>query len=332
MPDCFHVQLLRVTEAEHGPTVHYGGRFRNIASELPRPFSQYPSIVTFTSNKRNPLRTIYPESRLSFHRHHGLANIALDLKTVNNDHPVIIADCSLVKAERRLSQTSNHKCHESVSLPIQWPPNTAPSRGADLATFVQVRLLFLFTDVICIFGEDYDGLPGTAAKLASWAAIGSSSTLPRRTRPRLVVAYRENVEASHYRSELLAIRGFSECFSSLAVVKIEGTTRLQPVKDTLDQEIQHARLARRETNTQFSAVHLAEFFGNALLNFSQVPHSKFDFVSSTRVYVPISHEFKHHLRAFMAQCIEHRVPQRVALSYVASALLMDSCPPGMHRK
>jgi hypothetical protein len=135
-----------------------------------------------------------------------------------------------------------------------------------------------------------------------------------------------------YRSELLAIPGFSESFSSLKVLNIVGTTRflLTAVKDTLDQELQNTRLKQVKTYTLFSAIHLATLFKSAVRKFSQSPDKEFYFVQSSRHYTPVSQEFEHHLRAFMDLCIKHRVPRTAALSYVASTILLNSFPPDVH--
>ena len=339
MSDCTHVQLLRITQAEGGFSIHYGSRLRNIADGLPRPSSQCPSALALMGrrDKRNIIRKIYPESRISNHRQHGIANVVLDPNTIGHDYPLLIVDCSWSDTERQHSHAAEEKCHGISNYPIQWPARSSSPQWTDLVKFVHVKLLFLFIDVLCIFSEDYDGLPGVAAQLASWASVGSASTLPRSTRPRVVVVTRVDEQifgslASLYRSELLAISRFSELFSSLEVVNTVGTTRLllTAVKDTLDQELQGARSNRIETYTLFSAIHLATLFESALRKISQSPDNKFHFIQSSRHYTPVAQEFKHHLRAFMGLCVEHRVPRTAALSYVASTILLDSFPPDVH--
>ena len=59
--------------------------------------------------------------------------------------------------------------------------------GRGVINTFQARLLFLHVDFLYIFSGDFNGLPGIRAQLSAWAVAGSASTLPQRTRPRLVV-------------------------------------------------------------------------------------------------------------------------------------------------
>lgn len=228
-------------------------------------------------------------------------------------------------------------CH-TISLPIHWSPNEASLQGEELLTLFQARLLFLHVDVLCIFSGDFHGLSGIRAQLSAWAAAGSTSTLSQRTRLRLVLIVQVDSESFekedfHYRSEILALLGFWSCFSCLKIFNIMGTTRqlLAPIKKVLDQELQHARTRRLEIRTQFSAIHLAAFFEGALRKFVGAPRRHFNFIMCTRRQIPINPEFKLHLRAFTLLCLDCRIPQAIVSSFVASAVLLDSYPPGMHR-
>jgi hypothetical protein len=341
MPDCPHVPLLRIIQDDSGSiSLHYGSRLRTLANGLPRPSTQHPSLLALVGRKGkgDPTRNLYPESRHSNHRRQDVANIVLHPDTTNHDYPLFIADCCPTTVEWHRSASADERCHGISNHPIHWPTTWSSSlKRDDLATWVHARLLLLFVDVLCIFGADCDGLPGVAAKLASWAAAGSASKLPQKTLPRVVVVTRvdEDVfetQVSLYTSELLAIPRFSESFSSLNVVNISGISRAQlaPLRRTLEREAEVARLNRLETRTLFSATRMAAFFESALRSFSQCPDAKFDFVKSSREYNPVAQEFRTHLRAFLRLSIEHHVPRVVTLSYVASTILLDSFAPDMH--
>ncbi len=64
--------------------------------------------------------------------------------------------------------------HECKTYPLRWKPSPEYS----MFNIVHAQLFFLFTDVICIFADDFDGLEQIVERLVAWAIIGSASNLP----------------------------------------------------------------------------------------------------------------------------------------------------------
>ena len=127
MSDYIHVQLLRITQAEGRFSIHYGSRLRNIADRLPQPSSQCLSVLALISrrDKRNIIRKIYPESRISNHRQHSIANVVLDPNTISHDYPLLIIDCSWSDTKQQHSHATEEKCYSISNYPIQWPTKSS---------------------------------------------------------------------------------------------------------------------------------------------------------------------------------------------------------------
>lgn len=329
---------------ENGFVLQYGNRLNNITRSLPHPVKQHPSIVLFVGkqSKARALRAIYPGNGISNSRNYGIAKICVDPATINDDHPVLIADSCPEYTQTNLR--GKHACHEISNHPVAWPDNeNRPPTQQAVGNYIYARMLSLFIDVLCIFAQDCGGLDGVAERLASWTAIGSASSLPGNVRPRLLIVTSISgpdfdSEALRFRLRVLSDPKFSELFSSLKVVNVLGSTRppspalFSSLGMILRDEISTARAERINTQTLFSMVHVTAFFEMALCNFATSPQHTFDFIASTRESNPVPANFRQHLTSFMGLSSEHKLPENILWDFIASAIILDGFPPDMHCK
>jgi hypothetical protein len=200
----------------------------------------------------------------------------------------------------------------------------------------------MFIDVLCIFAQDCGGLDGVADVLAARITIGSASSLPISTRPRLVVVTSISepefeAEALRFRLRVLSDPKFPESFSKLSVVNVLNSTRLPlelfgELETALQDEIGAARLERMNTHTLFSMIHTTDFFNKAIRNFASSPLQAFDFIRCTREDHPVSPSFQQHIESFLGLCSENKISERFLWDFIASAIVLDGFPADMHRE
>lgn len=346
MASCSHVQWLRLHQEQSLFTLQDGNQLYNIAHSLPHLMKQCPSLLFFLgkSSKSTALRNIYPGIRFSSYRHHGIANICIDPKTANDDYPLIVADGFQDGAAYANINITNYKCHETTSHLVDWSEHDGgPPQRQDIVDLISARLLSLFVDVICIFAEDYGGLANVVLQLTKWAAYGSASSLPSTVRPRVVVVTHIpgdmfDSEVLRFCSQLFSTPKFSETFSSLNVVNLLGKLRstshsqFSALKEVLGQELQTSRFARTVSSVLFSSLHLSIFFGKALSRFVKRPKALFDFIRASRDGNSVNLQLQNHISTFMSLSLANKLPDSVPLPFIASAILLDSFPPGMHRE
>ena len=104
----------------------------------------------------------------------------------------------------------------------------------------------------------------------------------------------------------------------------------RPLETLLLHELDLARIARVERRLLFSAVHLDALLRKAALHVAQNPHTIFNYILAARQNYPVDESLTDHLRSFVALSKNAEVSESAVSDYVASALLMDSYPPGMH--
>lgn len=339
---CAHQSWLRVHQDGSSFFLQYGNRLNNITHSLPHPERQYPSLIFFVGkqSKARAVRALFPGNSISRCRNYGIANICLDPATLNDEHPVLLADSTPDHPQKNLR--GKVACHEITNYPVSWSDSENSLASQDLVDHIHARILSLFTDVLCIFAQDCGGLDAVAERLATWTAIGSASSLPGSVRPRLLIVTSIsgsgfNSEALRFRLRVLADPKFSASFSSLHVVNVLGSIRspreqFSGLGMILRDETSTARAERVNTHTLFSMVHVTAFFDMALRNFATSPQHAFDFIGSTRESNPIPANFQQHLTSFMGLSSEHQLPQNIIWDFIASAIILDSFPRDMHRK
>ncbi|QSS64910.1 hypothetical protein I7I51_01985 [Histoplasma capsulatum] len=340
---CDHVSWVGFVEGEAGPHLSYDWRLARVIGELHKPYEQYPHVIFFmgTKHKDAALRQLC-KGNYRRTNNRGAINLRADSNSLGSTYPRLYADCDPGRCTLHPAFNTPQTCHRQEIFPVRWP--TSPTEPYDL---VIARLLFLFTDVICIFAEDVGGLEATRTLLLKWAAIGSASTLPPRVRPRIIVV--TGGERSKSMTELMLAEddflfqmfdfGSAPLFSSFSNIGISRLPSMELSADArylqlwadINTELRETRQARLTDRARFSAVHLNAFFEDALLrHFTTDALAPFSFILWSRRSNPISGSLVSHLSNFFTEGCRIHAPYDALASYVASAILMDAYPPSMH--
>ncbi|OAL56160.1 FabD/lysophospholipase-like protein, partial [Pyrenochaeta sp. DS3sAY3a] len=82
--------------------------------------------------------------------------------------------------------------------------------------------------------------------------------------------------------------------------------------------------------TLFSATHLHVLFEAALKHVAGSITTRFNFVHASRRFNPVEDDFVHHLEDFLCLSSKLSIDEKSLLKYLASAIVLDSLPPGTH--
>ena len=219
----------------------------------------------------------------------------------------------------------------------------APS-GLTYSDLIYARLFFLFTDVICIFADDFANLDDVIQRLKSWAAAGKAASSPETIRPKVVLVVRGDeasatfnvLQAQDLRFNLHQ-QDLINAFSSIAILyladeQISPLARHRRLKEVLLQHADEVRQVRRNKYCQFSALHLNRFLREATKHLAETIDVPFHLVHVSRLYNEVPQDYPSHLLRFLRLGIKYDIPDTDTASFIASSILMDSYPPGMHCK
>jgi hypothetical protein len=341
MPPCSHVQWLGLRQDDHDLVILDGSRLQEIERFLPNPSLQQPSLLSFVgkSSKNSAIKSIFPSCGLQRRRHASIANVCIDKTTKDAHHPLLLSDFPLewTPTSRRAKKID---CHHEAHLSISWSSEREQLQPQDLCDRIHSRLFSIFTDVLCIFVDDCGGLSTVIEKLTRWASIGSMSTAPSCVKSRVVLV--TSLSESDFKSQetlinskISSIGNLEAVYSTVCIVNLPLGTRsthaqFDELHSRLLQELQTSRKEKAKNRTLYSMSHFTAFFQLALQYFVEEGGCDFDFIKASRKDNPLTSEIVSHTSAFLRLSLENRIPSNVPLAFVASAILMDSYPPGMH--
>ena len=114
--------------------------------------------------------------------------------------------------------------------------------------------------------------------------------------------------------------------------RISQLIRFNQVKNELMKQVDAMRRSRLEHGYLFSATHLTSFFQTAAADVASNFNQPFDFVLASRCGNRIQPDHGNHLLTFLRLGAASDVCDKDVNEFVASTLLLDAYPPGMHRR
>ncbi|TLD11516.1 hypothetical protein PspLS_11449 [Pyricularia sp. CBS 133598] len=211
---------------------------------------------------------------------------------------------------------------------------------------LHTNLLAAFTDVFCLFCEDFGGLDQTAIELASWLDRSLPSSVSGRMRPRLIVVVDQNpgiwANENNIREKLFelirkhTVKDPNAVFSAVETValfpdeSISRSARHRPLKERMMDSLDSARNDRLQSRHDFSATHFGALFKGACAQFAGNLDGSFNFVKIARNSNPIAQSLHAHLSDFLSLVKPPSDIATFAAPMIASSFLLDNYPPGTH--
>jgi hypothetical protein len=339
MASCKHAGWLRVIENRDSKelVIERTDRLGVLVRELPEPDFQRPLVCLFlgTSTKDEAMRNIFNRNNIRRGDRTNV-NLRVDTASLASDNPVLFADSNPFQIP--LAEKTHVWCHETTSHTTTW--HTTASRA--VIDVLYSRLVFTFSDVICIFADDFQTLEGIMLRLIAWVDIQSASSLPSDTRPRLLIILSEDGKFSEARmEEYLASSGsrrqLSSSFSTLKIFQLAGkylspSTRYQRLHAEIRYHMEESRAIKSSLRCLFSATHLLHFSNSAVKHTAHNPGDEFNFIKVARDADPVKPDHHVYLQKFLKLCVHFKISYNMVAAFVASSIMMSAYPKRMHRE
>ena len=159
------------------------GRVSRVLRELTNPSLQRPSTLLFIGRRTKDLalRELFLWNNLKYLRRDGLATLRLDNATLQADFLTLFTESDPLRIKATNDGTAS--CHEIIAFPAHWQ---LPS-GHSLYNVVHARILCLFTDVLCLFVDDFKDIEDAVLRLRSWSSLGRAISQFPRVRPSVIL-------------------------------------------------------------------------------------------------------------------------------------------------
>jgi hypothetical protein len=338
MKHCHHTRWLDLQLDGEKSAFFETNRSQVLTKDFHHPETQNPRLLVLIGKeeKRIALRALFSLKRaqLSRVRRVGEIHLHIDSSTIFKERPILLAEgCASIGDIGTPKADRDPECHEVTRHLLQHPDKREPS---DIYT----HLLFPFVDVFCLFSKDLGGLEKTARYLATWLQRGHSSTLPKSTRPNVIIvaesitpdatcAFIRMLQEQHGNAIL-------EQFSTIEVIvlssgkMLSNQSRYRALKECILKRSDDLHISRMATGTMFSVAHMVALLQSARKHFLQSMNAPFDVVQSSRTQNPVALDLEKHLFNFVRQVSSSEQLMDFAAPMVASSLFLDSYPPDAH--
>jgi hypothetical protein len=334
---CKHVAWLEAIEhrGTGSKTIVNTTRLERLSEELPDSCHQTPRLVHLigTRSKDRALKYLFPNNNFGRQYEKGNINLRADNASINNASPLFIVDSHPFRGFA--AEHPQATCHPSHSYTISW------MRDDDIiADVLFSRLTFCFSDLICVFAEDFATLETVARRILSWMAIQGCMQV---FRPRLLVVIPEAGPLDALQDEDFRLMILSSdndprgTFSTITIFRLAGEylsplARYQRLKDQVFELTAQSLLERRERGYAFSAPHLAECFNFALAHTAQSGTKPLNLITASRYGGPCMADNMEFARTFLKHALDVKSPYEGIASFLASCILVDAYPSRMHSK
>lgn len=317
------------------------GRLERLVEGLGHPETQYPSLIWFAGNgnRIKALRALFPHNNITRRGPTGLTQLHISTETANTENPVLFAESNL------FNEHGDGKSNRSSWSTERFQRYHIPQKGdrsvADIWQHVITNVLFAWTQVICFFVDTPSEMQKVLELLEAprhKLRIGSRSA-PDLTRVIIVLTCSEKPEA-HDAME----KEFSEFLnrnSQLHVSILDLRNRhmlslkvaFEPLRRVVLDQVQVSRTELIEQGLSFSSLQLCTLWNRTLeLKMGTPGDLALDCLQVARESHKMNSFSAEHLVRFLRHANHLGCTTEDAHIFVASALLMNAYPPGMHCK
>ncbi|CAN9183590.1 unnamed protein product [Alternaria alternata] len=290
------------------------------------PHAQSPSTVLLVGTREGEAARQALLPGHSHSRSRGIAQLQADGSTLDDEHPLLVASLDMDNVCTTQKPPPKHNARSRYK--VAWLSEHSSTTEADLFVETVVgKLLLPFVDVVCLFLDDFST---REAGIRFLQRCGRHSRLSLGWKPQVILA-----SSSTYKHKgSLGLPMFGSI--QRVVLPADGrktlsSSRFRALKNTILTSVKIVRKRRSASKTLYSAYHLNAFFESALRHVATCASSPFSFILATRECNQIQDRLWLYLRDFLRLYAANHTSQEAALEYMASTLMLDSLPPGMHR-
>lgn len=316
------------------------GQLERLVEGLSHPESQYPSLIWFAGNgnRIKALQALFPHNNITRRGPAGLARLHVSTQTVNTENPVLFAESNLFSdsglGESNLCRWSTEKIQRYHILQNGARPL------ADIRQHVIANVLFAWTQVLCFFADTPSEMRKVQQLLKNprrKLRIGSRWA-PDFTHVIIVLTHSQEAEPVD------TTNMFSQCLADdtrMQITLLDLRSRFmlspravfEPLRRVILDQVETIHMEQIRQGLSFSSIHLCALWSRTLeLVMANTGNLPLDCLEVARESQKLNLVSVDHLVRFLGQANDLGCSTQDVHSFIASALLMNAYPPGMHRK
>lgn len=315
------------------------GRLDDLIQGMSHPNTQFPSVVYFAGNgsRIKALRALFPYNNITRRGSAGLARLHLSTRTANTEHPLLLVESSLSSVSgvgecdlRRWASDNLRRYHILQDR---------SRRVFEIQQQVISQMLLPWTNLFCVFVDTHSEIRNACQLLKKHHRTVTIGSEPTADSMHIVIVLTATQD-----SEIDDISEVSHEFESAGITGVDitildlrdryelsPTAAFEPLRSLIQNGTRDIRAERSRQGLSFSATHLNTLWTRTLrLEIGSSDATLLDCLEVAREHHRLHNIERECLFEFINQANCHAYSQDGIHNFIASALLMNAYPPGMH--
>ncbi|PTB40407.1 hypothetical protein M441DRAFT_70208 [Trichoderma asperellum CBS 433.97] len=333
--NCNHTRWLRLWRKGKHIMLEASDRPRRLLKDF-RNVDEPAGVVVLLGNQTKSIANFKPgNSQLDRKKSNG--EYHLYASYLHDARPMIICDGDMPGHNRLPRSCKLQSCHQVEDRIFM--EETDSAKTVEASDNIYHRLISPFSDVICIFVEDVGGIDSTLRRLNAWSRCSQlSSTLFVRPALILVTSRGQKTQIEN----AVNAASLNDYFQRIRIVTVCRRTRklrsrnvkMKPkqclaLRREILRSLDIIQQSRLMAGMLFCVRHTVEFLYTASEIVTRSSCEPFDYINRSRDNNPIATDFVKHLTTFLCYFDDENMKQ-LALPHIASSIILDQYPPGMH--
>ncbi|KAJ5033090.1 hypothetical protein NUH16_003220 [Penicillium rubens] len=313
-------------------------RLEDTMQGMSNPKTQYPFWIHFAgnANRIKALRALFPRNNVTRKGPAGLVQLHLSTTTAHISNPIVFSESEvLTKNSPDNTRWPTHLAEKRRKYHL--PDGDSSSAALEKHQQDVIRQMVLpWTQILCLFVNTESELRAAQRLLQEpRPKMGVGDDVISNDMHIIVVqaacTHHDNHDKHEERHPLLKTGANIEVLDIRHRSDLSDAVAFEPLRCLLLDRIHDIRVKHISSCPPFSAYHLQRLWRQSIQHYVQrFGSSIFDCLSVARRTFPSNSSLGDHLMEFVRYALSGTSLDRDIYEFVASALLMDAYPPGMH--
>ncbi len=337
---CKHSEWLHMTSEKEIALINTD-RLTRIMRKLTNSTTQQLSVLLFVDRKvKNlALRELF-SNHVKKESNESIVTLRVDNTSLYFDHSVFFVESD---SSAMIISVSNASCHEIESFSVWWANDTIVH---DVYDILHARIFCFFSNVLCIFIDDFLNFNSVVNRLKIWIIVEAESSFFEQARSSVVIIKRDDETSASSTHDLLEMQDvqfslnqkiLKDFYSFIKILHLTDEqifllTRFRQLKKLLWKQMNEMQNVWSRCQCLYFVVHLNKFFQIVVSQTAVSALRSFNFVTTSRLDNEVDSDHFDHLTSFLRFEMYRDLSNDIMTSFIASSILLNVYSFNMHRE
>ncbi len=337
---CKHSEWLHVTSEKEIALINTD-RLTRIMRKLTNSTTQQFSVLLFIDwkVKNLALRELF-SNHVNKERNEGIVTLRVNNTSLYFDYSMLFVESDL---STMIISVSNAFCHEIESFSVRWANFMIM---LDVYDILHARIFCFFSDVLCIFVDDFFNFKSVVNRLKIWVIVEVELSFLKQVQSSVVIIKCNDETSASSTLDLLEMQDvqfslnqkiLKNFYSFIKILhltdeQIFSLTRFWWLKKLLWRQMNEMQNVWLRCQCLYSIMHLNKFFQIVILQTAVFALRSFNFITTSQLDNEIDSNHFDHLTSFLRFEMYRDLSNDIMTSFIASSIVLNVYSFNMHHE